>query len=179
MNRFLLFSLLLFPAFAFSQNPTKKALEQIKFYFNDLPLQKPFEELIAYVANNPVQYHVAKKDSCFLKVSIDKYDRLNSIFYESQIVLRCDTDTALITTKRYVVTSFYSNAVASKKEYNKLVLEFTDLLGKPEEHKYGSKGDTTGTDSDFYSSDKSLHVTILWGNKKGDDKYRVSVIYYK
>ena len=87
-------------------------MERIKFYFNDLPLAKPFDELITYVANNSIQYHIAKKDSCYLKVAIDKYDRLNSIFYESQIVLRCDTDTALITTKRYVVTSFYSNAVA-------------------------------------------------------------------
>jgi len=179
MKKIFVFLFLLLPFISFSQNPTKKAFERLKFYFNDLPLHKPFVEIREYVLKNPAMFPVSKKDTCYLKVAIDKYDRLNSVFYESQIVLRCDSDTALLTLNRMIVTSYYSNVLASKKEYGRLVAEFTELLGKPEEHKYGSKGNTTGKDADFYSADKSLHVTIFWGNKEGDDKYRVSVIYYK
>lgn len=167
------------PSFLFAQNPKKKAFERLKFYFFDLPLQKPVDEIRQDIISSTANFSVQKNDSCLLKAELQKYDRLNSILYASHIVIRCDSDTSVLTMNKLIVTSYYSNLLASKKEYNKLVAEFTELLGKPEEQKYGSKGETTGTSADFYSEDRSLHIMIFWGNKNGEEKHRVSVIYYK
>ncbi|MEW6469174.1 MAG: hypothetical protein AB1458_09630 [Bacteroidota bacterium] len=179
MNRFIPIALLLMLVLGLAEDPKKKALARIRYYFNDLPVHKTIPEIREQVLEKKDIYAIVKKDSCHLEATVNKYDRLNSIFYSSKLIVRCDSDTTVLTNHRLIITSYYSNLLASKKEYNRLVAEFSELLGKPEERKYGSKGDVTGTDADFGSNDKSLHVTVFWGDKEGEERYRVSLIYYK